>query len=105
MSPQNCLAILSPGWVGSSPQERRRSDERVGVKGETGRNASDACGAVNHRGAGDGGSGGKTFGDFSTTDEATTAQAKRARGGGTVAWQSRQSSVEQNGLREDREST
>jgi hypothetical protein len=26
MSPQNCLAIMSPCWVGSSPQ-RRRSDE------------------------------------------------------------------------------
>src|SRR5262245_39476280 len=32
MSPQNCLAILSPPWVGSSLQERRRSDEGVGVK-------------------------------------------------------------------------
>ena len=50
------------------------------------------------------GRGAKTFGDLSTSDEAATAQDERARGRGAVAWQSRQSSVEQNGLREDRES-
>src|SRR5215475_13417753 len=73
MSPQNCIAILSPPWVGSSPQKRRRSDERVGVKGEPERNSSDACGAIDNGRAGGGGKGGKAVGDFSTSDEAATA--------------------------------
>src|SRR5215468_6176538 len=76
MSPQNCIAILSPPWVGSSPQKRRRSDERVGVKGEPERNSSDACGAIDNGRAGDGGKGGKAVGDFSTSDEAATAKMK-----------------------------
>src|SRR4029453_12676564 len=45
MSPQNCLAILSPFSIGSSPR-RRRSDEGRGVNGESERDTSDACSAV-----------------------------------------------------------
>src|SRR4030095_242227 len=51
MSPQNCLAILSPFSIGSSPR-RRRSDEGRGVKGESERDTSDACSALDIRGAG-----------------------------------------------------
>src|SRR6476646_3355916 len=80
MSPQNCLAILSPPPIGSSPQKRRRSDERVGAEGEPERDSTDACGAANHRRAGNGGERSKAFGDFSTADEATAAQAETARG-------------------------
>ena len=79
MSPQNCLAILSPPPIGSSPQKRRRSDERVGAEGEPERDSTDACGAANHRRAGNGGERSKAFGDFSTADEATAAQAETAR--------------------------
>src|SRR5512137_938046 len=104
MSPQNCLAILSPCWVGSSPQKRRRSDERVGAKGEPERIASDACGAADHGRARNGWQRGKTFGDLCTSDEAVTTHDESARGAGVVEWQSRQSPVEQDGVREDRAS-
>ena len=52
MSPQNCSAKMSPPSIRSSPQKRRGSDERVGVKVESERNPSDACGAADHRGSG-----------------------------------------------------
>src|SRR5688572_16613969 len=79
VSPQNCLAILSPCWVGSSPQKRRRrSDERVGAKGEPERDPSDACGRPDNRRAGNCGKRSKAFGDFCTSDEAATAQDEGA---------------------------
>src|SRR4026209_2099702 len=104
MSPQNCLANLSPRSIGSSPQKRRRSDEGVGVKGEAERNPSDACSSAHHRRARNCGKRSKTFRDFSTSDEAVTTQDQRARSQGFVARQPRQSSVEQNGVRKDRAS-
>src|SRR5215207_3087938 len=78
VSPRNCSAILTPFWIGSSSQ-RRRSDERVGIKGESERDPSDACGEANNGREGNSGRRGKTFGDFHTTDEAGAAQDERAR--------------------------
>src|SRR5215831_15260084 len=49
MSPQNCSAILSPPRLGSSSQKGRRSDERLGVKGEPERCSSDARGTAHTR--------------------------------------------------------
>ena len=60
MSPKNCSAILSPCWIGSSPR-RRRSDEGTGVKGESERVTSDACSAVDDRGARECGKRGKAL--------------------------------------------
>src|SRR5688572_2959821 len=78
MSRQNCLAILSRYWVGSSPQ-RRRSDEGVGVKGESERITSHACSTVDGGGARECGKRSKAFGDLCTSDEAVTAQDERSR--------------------------
>src|SRR5438445_11128822 len=61
MSPQNCSAILSPCWVGSSPQ-RRRSDEGMGVKGESERVTADARSAADVGGAGECGERAKVLG-------------------------------------------
>jgi len=66
MSPQNCLANLSPFWIGSSPR-RRRSDEGRGVKGESERVTSDACSAAEC------GTRGKALRDLAASDEAVTA--------------------------------
>src|SRR5262249_28701008 len=79
MSPQNCSAILSPPRLGSSSQKGRRSDERLGVKGEPERCFSDARGTAHTRRAGDCRKSGQAFRDFSTSDEAATAQNERAR--------------------------
>src|SRR5215468_5769893 len=79
MSPQNCSAILSPPRLGSSSQKGRRSDERLGVKGEPERCSSDARGTAHTRRAGDCRKSGQAFRDFSTSDEAATAQNERAR--------------------------
>src|SRR5262249_7665294 len=78
MSPQNCLAILSPCWVGSSPQ-RRGSDERVGVKGESERFAADAYSTVDLRGSGECRERRKAFGDLASSDEAATEKDQGAR--------------------------
>src|SRR5215468_5147757 len=61
MSPQNCSAMLSPCQVGSSAQ-RSRSDERLGVKGESERVTSDACSSVDDRGRESVGRGAKLLG-------------------------------------------
>src|SRR4029453_13205301 len=87
MSPQNCLAILSPFSIGSSPR-RRRSDEGRGVKGESERDTSDACSALDIRGAGKCGERGKAFGDLTPSDEALAAQDERAGGSGAGARES-----------------
>src|SRR5215204_4427660 len=105
MSPQNCLAILSPPSIRSSPQKRRRSDERMGAQGEPERNPSDACGAVDHGWAGNCGRRSQAFGDLCTSDEEAAAQDEGARSRGIVAWQPKQSAVEQNGIREDKASS
>src|SRR4029453_12257658 len=84
MSPQNCSAILSPCQVGSSPQ-RRRSDERLGVKGESERFTSATCSAVDDRGTGECGERGKAFGDLRPSDEAVAAQDEGARHWGSVS--------------------
>src|SRR5690349_7161476 len=101
MSPQNCLGILSPPSIGSSSQKRRRSDAGVGAEGEPERTSSDACGTADHGKARNGCQRGNAFRDLSTSDEAVTTQAERARGARVVTWKPRPSAVEQNTGREN----
>src|SRR4029450_1872257 len=102
MSPQNCLAILSPFSIGSSPR-RRRSDEGRGVKGESERDTSDACSALDIRGAGKCGERGKAFGDLTPSDEALAAQDERAGESGAGARESGKARAQQDSFREDKE--
>src|ERR1051326_5092549 len=79
MSPQNCSANLSPPRLRSSPQKRRRSDDRVGVKNEPERCSTDARSTLNNRRARDGGKSGQAFRDLCTSNEAAAAQDERER--------------------------
>src|SRR3954449_1966360 len=105
MSPQNCLAKMSPPRLGSSPEEGRRTDERVGFEDEPERSEANARRAADNGRSGNCGESSQAFGDFSTTNEAAAAQDERAGGEGIVARRPRERGVEQNGVREDKSSS
>ena len=63
--------------MGSSPQRRRRSDERAGAEGESERNSSDACGAADAGRARNGGPRGKALRDLTILRRAGIAAVRR----------------------------
>src|SRR5690349_19370459 len=105
MSPQNCSAKMSPPRIRSSPQKRRRPDERMGAEGESERSASRSCRATDDGRTRDGGKGRQTVGDLCTSDEAVAAKDARARRASITARQAWQSREEQYRIREGKSSS